>query len=634
MAPVVRVLIWFFFPLGWPIAKFLEWILGAHHGIIYRRAELRELIKMHAASGEGGGDLDNDTITMAQGALDLGTKTVKDAMTPIDDVFMLPIDAKLDYETLGRVVRSGHSRIPVYQMVEVPDIDLTKPTVGPNKTKLVKKIMGSMLVKSCVLLDPEDATPLATIPINAIPSVPWNEPLTNMLNAFQEGRSHMAIVSRRARPPPDVEDAESVMTAAAGGLKSKFMRHVHTIGHKSSSGSDSGSTDSDSDSDVELGKKKNHRRVFQRRKSVSTANSSPTEPTAAEKVKAETEEKKKSTLLSAAKLNDNEQNVPADAELSNKHLEQFFDGLEGAPFGIITLEDVLEELIGEEIYDEYDKEGGPPSAASQFVPREAALAARKAALEREKAAALATAAATPLPPTGDVDVEQPAVAPSATKRVMTAIPKMPRFNITKSRSQPGRPRGELPEKTLPIKRSTSPVPTLKNEETDAAISPTPISTGADKSVTIDTVPTTIPPRLNSGSGEGSLSNPASSTNLLAEAVMIERGRRRLAATGSAPPGLLRASSTTGIVRPTPQRTGTPPSGISPAAAAAVAAPAAAASGRRTPMFKSTPLSMSSSSSSQVASAPPTAQPVFDLGADIAPETDTNEPKEPKDEQPM
>lgn len=88
MAPVVRVLTWIFFPLAWPIAKLLEWILGAHHGIIYRRQELRELIKMHAATGTGGGDLDLDTVTIAQGALDLSQKTVKDAMTPIDDVFV------------------------------------------------------------------------------------------------------------------------------------------------------------------------------------------------------------------------------------------------------------------------------------------------------------------------------------------------------------------------------------------------------------------------------------------------------------------------------------------------------------------------------------------------------------------
>lgn len=110
---------------------------------------------MHAAGGEGGGDLDFDTVQITQGALDLARKTVKDSMTPIEQVFMLPIEAKLDYETLGHVVKSGHSRIPVYQMVEVPDIDLSTPPIGPTKTKMVKKVLGSLLVKSCVLLDPE-----------------------------------------------------------------------------------------------------------------------------------------------------------------------------------------------------------------------------------------------------------------------------------------------------------------------------------------------------------------------------------------------------------------------------------------------------------------------------------------------
>lgn len=155
MAWPVRIMMWVAYPIAWPIAKLLEWILGAHHGIIYRRGELRELIKMHAAGGEGGGDLDFDTVQITQGALDLARKTVKDSMTPIEQVFMLPIEAKLDYETLGHVVKSGHSRIPVYQMVEVPDIDLSTPPIGPTKTKMFKKVLGSLLVKSCVLLDPE-----------------------------------------------------------------------------------------------------------------------------------------------------------------------------------------------------------------------------------------------------------------------------------------------------------------------------------------------------------------------------------------------------------------------------------------------------------------------------------------------
>ena len=42
------------------------------------------------------------------------------AMTPIKDVFMLRIEAKLDYETLRKICLTGHSRIPVYEEVEIP----------------------------------------------------------------------------------------------------------------------------------------------------------------------------------------------------------------------------------------------------------------------------------------------------------------------------------------------------------------------------------------------------------------------------------------------------------------------------------------------------------------------------------
>jgi metal transporter CNNM len=42
----------------------------------------------------------------------------------------------------------------------------------------------------------KDAVPLRKIPLNKVPFVPNNEPLLGMLDRFQEGRSHMAIVSR------------------------------------------------------------------------------------------------------------------------------------------------------------------------------------------------------------------------------------------------------------------------------------------------------------------------------------------------------------------------------------------------------------------------------------------------------
>lgn len=351
MAPVTRVLIWIFFPLGWPIAKLLERVLGAHDGIVYRRNELRELVKIHAADGHAGGDLDSDTVTIAQGALDLAQKTVQVAMTPIDDVFMLPIDAVLDYETLQRIVCSGHSRIPVYKMIEVTILSLERPVPGPPETKTIKKILGSLLVKSCVLLDPDDATPISGIPFNPLPSVPYDEPLTNVLNVFQEGRSHMAIVSRRCRGTHEAADAESVASSATFSFRERLMRSIFRK---------TGSETVETHSDVECGlgerngKESGSLSLSSSRMSGDEKNMTKASMAAVEKISEEhVHVELGSTQPSlTSRRSDLAQNEPT---ASVQSIEQFTDSLEGEPLGIITLEDVLEELIGEEIYDEYDK---------------------------------------------------------------------------------------------------------------------------------------------------------------------------------------------------------------------------------------------------------------------------------------
>lgn len=63
------------------MAKLLELVLGPHHGIIYRRAELKELIAMHSNVGELGGDLNRDTVTIIGGALDLQEKVCSRALS-------------------------------------------------------------------------------------------------------------------------------------------------------------------------------------------------------------------------------------------------------------------------------------------------------------------------------------------------------------------------------------------------------------------------------------------------------------------------------------------------------------------------------------------------------------------------
>jgi len=105
MAGFVRVLLWTMGLIAWPVAKILERSLGSQHGIIYRRTELKELIAMHSHMGEHGGDLKDDTVTIIGATLDLQEKVVSQAMTPIEDVFMLSIEAKLDYDTLPGFVK-------------------------------------------------------------------------------------------------------------------------------------------------------------------------------------------------------------------------------------------------------------------------------------------------------------------------------------------------------------------------------------------------------------------------------------------------------------------------------------------------------------------------------------------------
>ena len=155
-------------------------------------------------------------------------------MTPISDVFMLRIDAKLDYDLLKQIVDTGHSRIPVYDEVDLPD---SFRAAFENTPAKAKKILGILLVKQCVLLDPKgwfhassdlifrlssvDATPIRSLQLNRVPHVPNNESLLGILDKFQEGRSHMAIVTRFS-----IDKAQSVKQAVKRGLTQRLRQKV------------------------------------------------------------------------------------------------------------------------------------------------------------------------------------------------------------------------------------------------------------------------------------------------------------------------------------------------------------------------------------------------------------------------
>ena len=157
-----------------------------------------------------------------------------------------------------------------------------------------------------------DAIPLRSLPLNKVPFVPKNMPLLGILDKFQEGRSHMAIVSRLTVDlPPDAD----VVTAAKKGLTQRIKDRVGM------------GDSSDDEDDVEKGKQP--------------------ETAPAEEKAAPAERKGTWSAASARKSTlwePREQATPADAVLAPAGFQDFLQGIDPAvmPIGIITLEDVLE----------------------------------------------------------------------------------------------------------------------------------------------------------------------------------------------------------------------------------------------------------------------------------------------------
>jgi hypothetical protein len=122
--------------------------------------------------------LPNACFTQA-GALDFATKTVHEVMTPMERVYSLSIDAKLDFETLKTIYSSGHSRIPIYQEKKDNIIAIlhSKVRVRALCALRARARFCSVCTRACVraccdyartsngsqdliMLDPDDQTPI------------------------------------------------------------------------------------------------------------------------------------------------------------------------------------------------------------------------------------------------------------------------------------------------------------------------------------------------------------------------------------------------------------------------------------------------------------------------------------------
>jgi len=177
MSKPVLLLMWLMAPIAWPTAKLLDWALGEDHGTVYKKSGLKTLVTLHKSLGEVGERLNSDEVTIISAVLDLKEKPVENVMTPMDDVFIMAEDTVLDEKTMDTILSEGYSRIPIHAT--------GKPT----------DFVGMLLVKILITYDPEDCLQVKDFPLATLPETRPETSCLDIVNFFQEGKSHMVLVS-------------------------------------------------------------------------------------------------------------------------------------------------------------------------------------------------------------------------------------------------------------------------------------------------------------------------------------------------------------------------------------------------------------------------------------------------------
>jgi metal transporter CNNM len=291
-APFVRILMFLTAPLNYPIAWVLDRVLGHRQTALFRRGELKALVDIHGQGQAFGGQLSPDEVRIIKGALDLTNKRAKAAMTPLDMVFMLSLDDVLDEATLTAILASGHSRIPVHRPGNKSDI------------------LGILLVKELILVDIHAGIKVSSMKVRSLPSLLAEIPMYDMLKLFELGRSHMVLLTQPTREALARLKAEAHEVAI----------DIYSISDGDFGSSDEGERDVENPGDFGY-------HVSRRAASISSNS-------------------------------DDGSSRDGGGAGGGSAFDVFsikFEPHELQPVGIITLEDVLEELLGAEIIDESDR---------------------------------------------------------------------------------------------------------------------------------------------------------------------------------------------------------------------------------------------------------------------------------------
>lgn len=112
-APVMRVLMVVMLPVTYPIAFLLDKLLGEEVPTVYSKNDLMQIVSELEESELS--DIDEDEERIIHGALQFSHTSVREIMTPKEEVETIEKNQRINQELIDEVAKSDFSRYPVYE---------------------------------------------------------------------------------------------------------------------------------------------------------------------------------------------------------------------------------------------------------------------------------------------------------------------------------------------------------------------------------------------------------------------------------------------------------------------------------------------------------------------------------------
>lgn len=111
-APIMRVLMFVMLPITYPIAYLLDRLLGEEMPTLYSKNDLMQIVSDLEESEHS--DVDADEERIIHGALQFSHTSVREIMTPKENVVTYEKNQRINQEFIDKVSETDFSRYPVY----------------------------------------------------------------------------------------------------------------------------------------------------------------------------------------------------------------------------------------------------------------------------------------------------------------------------------------------------------------------------------------------------------------------------------------------------------------------------------------------------------------------------------------